>query len=153
MTQAETTPMDATPTKAAYEWRVWLSKKEPGKFWVVICAALFAGLAGLVLTANLILGPIGFIVIMLATADFWMPVHCRISDKEASSKVGWSTTAIEWDKVKRVLVSSIGVKLSPLESETRLSPFRGVFLRFDGNKQDVLNAITERWEGELELLD
>lgn len=157
MTQAEHTSPRAHPeTNGAGSplvWQIRLHKKQPQKFWVVIATALFAGLVGVFLLASIVMGVIGFVAIMLATADFWMPIRYRIDDTEASARVGLSTTAMQWDKVKRALVSETGVKLTPLEQDSRLSEFRGVFLRFDGNKEDVLNAITQRWSGEFGVLD
>ncbi|MBX3119109.1 MAG: hypothetical protein KF784_08595 [Fimbriimonadaceae bacterium] len=157
MTQAEhtsdNTRSEATASGNAFVWEIRLHKKQPQKFWVVLTAALFAGLVGIFLLQSLVMGVIGFVAIMLATADFWMPIKYRIDDHRASARVGLSTTAMEWSAVKRVLASDLGVKLSPLEKESKLSQFRGVFLRFDGNKEDVLNAITQRWSGEIGLLD
>lgn len=153
MMQGEHAAMTSNECSAPYEWSITLRRKNPQKFWVVLVIALFAGLLGLFLLKSLVMGVIGVGAILLSTADFWMPVRYRIDDNEVSAKVGLSTTALAWSDVKRVLTSEMGVKLTPLEKDSSLSPFRGVFLRFDGNKKDVLNAITKRWEGELGLLD
>ena len=45
--------------------------------------------------------------------------------------------------VKRVIEGEDGVKLSPLAESGRLSPFRGVFLRYSGNRETVLEYIRQ----------
>jgi hypothetical protein len=99
------------------------------------------------------LAPIGFAAVVLATADFWMPLQYRLDEKGAALKCGFSTTAIEWANVKRVILGEEGVKLSPLEEESRLSPFRGLFLRFDGNREEVLDRIREKVGQDVRFLE
>lgn len=129
----------------ALTWTVRLWKRDPSKLYAIAGVSCVAGLLGLIALK----GPIGVLVgigmIFLATADFWMPLHFRLDETGATRKVGLSVSMIEWQAILQVRVDEDGVKLSPLASEgSRLEPFRGVYLRFDGNQNEVLERIRRR---------
>lgn len=124
-------------------WKVRLYERAPEKRYVVLGAAILAAAGGWFLLHKPIFPIIGFLAIMGSTMEFWAPISYRIDEKGATSRCGFSVTAIEWSDIKRIVVSDEGVKLSPLEQEGRLSPFRGVFLRFDDNKDQVLRLIEQ----------
>jgi hypothetical protein len=110
----------------------------------VIAVAIVAGVVSAAAFSNPLLFFLGFFVIVGSTADFLLPVVQRIDEEGATRKVALSVTRMRWNEVKRVIVGEEGVKLSPLERSSRLSPFRGVYLRFGGQKDAVLRAI-EYW--------
>ncbi|MFN8219673.1 MAG: hypothetical protein U0S12_06020 [Fimbriimonadales bacterium] len=127
-----------------FEWVVRLWEKEPPKLYGILAAACLAGLAGWFLFRSPFMALLGFAVICAGTTDFWLPIRYRLDEQGASLKCGVSTTAIDWENVRRVVVSEVGVKLSPLEQEGRMSPFRGVFLRFAANRSEVLDRIRSK---------
>ncbi|MCW5942963.1 MAG: hypothetical protein KIS66_12070 [Fimbriimonadaceae bacterium] len=110
----------------------------------MIALAVVAGAFGAVLTGQPLLGLLGTLVVLGSTQEFLLPLHYRLSSSVARVRCGISVTEIEWSKVRRVLVDEAEAKLSPLESETRTAPFRGVTLRFAGNADQVLSAVRER---------
>jgi hypothetical protein len=138
----------------AFRWSVRLSDKAPGKRWVVLGFALAAGLVGTVVYDSLLLGALGFAIILAATAEFWMGARYRIDEVGATARIGPSVSSIEWERVKRVEVGESGVKLSPLErSGTRLEPFRGVYLRFaPEDRERVLEAVRRHVEDDVRFL-
>ncbi|HVL39417.1 MAG TPA: hypothetical protein VM328_08525 [Fimbriimonadaceae bacterium] len=135
------------------EWRVRQWSREPWKRWVVAGAAAMAGVAGLLLFQSLLLAVVGFVAILASTADYWMTVRNRIDANGCSVRYGFSVSAISWSEVKRVVVSEVGVKLSPLAETSRLSAFRGVFLRFEGNREEVLQAVRAHIEEDVRVVD
>src|SRR5438105_1693287 len=118
-------------------WTVHLAKKEPRKTVVLVGCAVLGGLLGVIVVGSFWMLPFGALVILMGTADYLLPVRYSIDAAGAKSKCGISTTAIGWEQVKRVIEGPDGVKLSPLETSSRLAPFRGVFLRADGNLQEI----------------
>jgi hypothetical protein len=122
---------------------------------MIVSAVAFVAFAiGVWLLHAPIGGVIGFGMIAGATADFWMPVHFSLDGTKASRRCGISVTSIEWSEVKRADISEEGVKLSPLEkSSERMEPFRGVYLRFDGNRDQVIEAIRRNWNDDVRTLD
>ena len=124
------------------EWQVHLSKRNPQKVAGIVLAALMAAFGGWLLLRSPLFAILGVIFILGATTDFWMPIRYRLDETGASLKCGVSQTAIEWPKVKVVTESEEGVKLSPLTNpNSRLEAFRGVFLRFENNREEVLAKI------------
>lgn len=111
---------------------------------IVAAAAFIAAALGLWLLQSALGAILGFAMIAGGTADFWMPVHFALDGTKASRRCGLSVTSIEWSEVKRADVTDRGVKLSPLASaESRLEPFRGVFLIFENNEAQVLEAVRD----------
>ena len=51
---------------------------------------------------------------------------------------------VPWGEVKRVEVGHEGVFLSPFARRSRLDSFRGTFLRFNGNRDEVLGFVHEK---------
>ena len=111
-------------------WRIRLAKGQPQKLTALILLVVAVFLFGTVVYKRPLLGMLGSVMILAATAEFWLGVAYRVDGQGASSRTGLSYTHIRWSEVKRVVVTPVGVKLSPLAESTRLAPFRGVFLRF-----------------------
>lgn len=117
-------------------WRVRMSDNDPAKRVVLFLAAVVAFVGGILVAHSLLLGLAGSAMILAATAEFWLGTVYKLDEEGASSRTGFSPTRILWTEVKRAVVTPVGIKLSPLDETTRLSPFRGVFLRF-GNEDRV----------------
>ncbi len=120
-------------------WTVKLYDREPAKRYAVFFFALAAGAAGLLFFQSAVFALIGFVAILASTAEFWLPLRYRLDERGASVRCGLSVTAIDWPDVKRVVLAKEGWKLSPLGNEGRLSPFRGVYLRF-GEEPEAVRA-------------
>lgn len=117
-------------------WRVRLSDNEPGKRRILFLVAGLAFLVGTIPLRSPLLGLAGSVMILAATAEFWLGTVYTLDEEGAQSRTGISVVRILWKDVKRAVISPVGIKLSPLEKSTRLAPFRGVFLRF-GNEDRV----------------
>jgi hypothetical protein len=122
-------------------WSVRLWEQAPERRWIVLAAALLAAGLGYALFQTLLLALVGFGAVMGSTAEYWSPLRYKLDSRGAAVRCGISTTMIEWSAVKRVVQTEIGVKLSPLEKETRTAVFRGVFLRYAGNRDAVLEYV------------
>lgn len=128
--------MDGLPL----EWRVVLGPQNRSKQAVAVSAALLAGLIGFFLFK--FLGAlVGLATVFASTAELFLPMRYRIDQDGAKSHVGLSVATILWTDVKRLLVEDTLVKLSPLEQPGPMQEFRGVSLRFSGNRDLVLGKI------------
>lgn len=124
------------------EWTVRLWKSNPQRLWVIVLAAVLAGAFGLLALKHPFGALVGIALIALSTADFWMPVKFKLDHQEARRTVGTSISAIAWTDVRQVREDDLGAKLSPLSNpDSRLEPFRGIYLRFDGNRDVVMERI------------
>ena len=128
-------------------WYVRLSDKDPKKLGVIGLASLTAGVAGVTLGGQLILGILGVLMVLGATAEYWMGTSFSVGPHGACRRVGVSLTSIPWSDVKRVIVSDEDIKLSPLTSESRLEPFRGVILRTTPQNRDRVLGLIRHFVG------
>jgi hypothetical protein len=115
---------------------------------VVFTVALLGLFGGWILLREPLLGLLGFGMILASTMEYWMGSSYRVDSKGASSRTGISLTAIEWPDVKRLIPEDHGVKLSPLEKPGRLDPFRGVFLKFNGDNREQVWKALRKFGGE-----
>lgn len=134
------------------EWEVRLGAHQPHRLLTVVFLALVAGTLGIALLGHWVFGVIGVLAILLSTAELFLSQHYSIDETGARRRIGLSVTEILWPNVKRVQLEPGGVKLSPLDSESRLEPFRGVYLRFSGNREEVLAKIRQFWRDDERLL-
>ncbi len=148
-------PTNAVPAdEGALTWRAVPSDAEPRKRWVVLVIALVAFGAGVSLFENLLLGLLGFAIIVGSTAEYWLGTAYRVDAKGASSRCGLSYTVMEWGQVRRAIETADGLKLSPLAQPGRMDAFRGLNLRFaEGNREAVLEAVRRSLPEDVRILE
>lgn len=138
----------------AFRWSVRLYEQARWKRWVVFGCATLAGGFGTALFHNVLFGVLGFVMILGATAEFWLGASYTIDGRGVKARVGLSLTSMNWGDVKRVETGPSAVKLSPLAAESAISPFRGVQLRFlAGDRDRVIAEIKRHWEGDVRFLE
>lgn len=130
-------------------WSIRPYEQAPAKRWVILAAAILAMILGCVVYGKPLLGVIGFAIILGSTMEFWLGSSYKLDSKGATSRTGTSVSHIEWGNVRKVIVGTSGIKLSPLpEGPSRLEPFRGVYLKVnDQNRVQVVEAV-RRFGGE-----
>jgi len=125
---------------ASLTWTLHLARKHPAKLALCIGTGAFAIAAGFIG-----LGPLGAaavaVVMLGAASDFLFPVRFEITSEGAVCKTLLKSSRIAWDQVSRCYLDDEGVKLSPLDRASRLEAFRGVYLRFAGNREQVIEAV------------
>lgn len=133
---------DAGQSDESIRWRVRLSDREPRKTVAVFAVAILAFLVGALVFRNVVLGCVGFAIILGSTAEFWLGTSFSVDDKKATVRTGFSTSVMEWKDVKRVARDSGGIRLSPLTRAGMLDAFRGVYLRYGrDNKESIERAV------------
>src|SRR5947208_838957 len=126
-----------------YTWQVRLSARDPRKLYGVLLVCVLGATAGWLFFHNVAFALVGFIAIAASTAEYWLPQKYQLDRNGASARCGISVTAIQWSDVKQVIPDERGVKLSPLTGNGRMNEFRGVYLRFNDNREQVLEQIRQ----------
>ena len=98
----------------------------------VAVAVAFGG-AGYGLVAAGLLG--------LSLARYFLPTDFELDGEGATVRLLGHARRVPWDAVRRVLVHREGVFLSPFARRSRLDSFRGTFLRFAGNADEVTRFV------------
>lgn len=133
-----------------WEYRAW--ERDPKRRVVAVVAALAAALIGFVVMHHVLFSIIGVTVIVVSTAELYFPVKYTLNENGAKQKCGFSVSEITWDKVARLEERADGVRLSPFDKPHRLDAFRGLFLRYSGNKDAILDKIAELWKTHEQVL-
>jgi hypothetical protein len=139
------------PISEEMEWTVCLRERAPQKRWAVILVGLVGAAIGYGIFGNILVAIVAFVCIAASSSVYMFPLHYRLTKESARVRCGINVTEIDWNSVKRVIEGSGGVKLSPLASDSRLAPFRGVYLRYADNREAVLDYV-KRYGGESDRL-
>lgn len=100
-----------------------------------VCAAVHVGFGGL---AYAVLAA-GFLVVSLSS--YFIPAWYELDEDGAAVRFLGRTRRMAWREVRRVDVQRAGVFLSPFDAPSRLDSFRGMFLRFAGNADEVVSFV------------
>lgn len=147
MTNEQSVPLEPQAPNPL-KWDVRLGSEQPTKQLVVFLAAICAGIVGFLLLHQWLVAVIGFLAIIASTTELFFRTKYRLDSEGARAQCGMSVTSMDWVNVKRVIPDEVGVLLSPLEKSGRLDAFRGVYLRFAGNREEVLAKIREFTNGD-----
>jgi hypothetical protein len=91
-----------------------------------------------------LLGLATAILLLLSTAEFFLPVHYCLTPDAASSKSLLCRRTVQWASVRAAWADGHGLKLTPLSPSSRLEPFRGIYLRVPGGLgSDLGQAVVE----------
>lgn len=125
----------------------------PEKRLPVLVAAVVAALVGF-WAFRIIGAALGFLFVLLSTAELFFPVRFRLDKLAAQSRCGLSVTRISWPDVRRVVLYDGVARLFPKVVNERLAAFRGVTLRFANNEERVV-AIMRQFcvEGAVEWVE
>jgi len=109
-------------------------------------AALIALIAGFSAGAyysleGLVYALIAGAVLVAATSRYLLPVHYCLTERGVAVTHAGVTRRMAWDRFRDFYVHPDGVFLSPFGRPSRLDSFRGCFLRFKDNREEVLALV------------
>ena len=138
------------PTGEVLEWRVHLARHQPAKAALVLLAAAVSAALCFFLFLSWPFALFTVVALVAATSEFLCPIRYRLDAEAAEMRNLHNWRRITWREVKKAYLLEDGIKLSPLETQTRIEPFRGVFLRFgpgSGSREAVLAAVRSFRDG------
>ena len=122
-------------------WKVHLIRENPVKVLLIAPVLLISLLVCYVFTHSPIFMAVTLALLASSLADFLFPVRYEINERGASSKTLLGRTFMEWDRVKKYYLDDHGIKLSTLPRPGRLEAYRGLYLRFGGNQDEVIGVV------------
>ncbi|MEW5797286.1 MAG: hypothetical protein AB1772_13140 [Candidatus Zixiibacteriota bacterium] len=85
------------------------------------------------------------LVIMLGSlAKFYFPTQYKLTDRAVTVKSTTQTLVKEWKLYRNCYPDKKGILLSPFVTPSRLENFRGLYLMFEGNAEQVTSFVRER---------
>jgi len=109
-------------------------------------AILFAVLAVTGVLLYLATGSVGWSLIgdallLLGVYDFLLPTTFRLDGEGASRQTGILRRTRRWEELRSYYGDANGVLLSTFAERSRMEAHRGIYLRFEGNRDQVMRAV------------
>ncbi|MCJ7496784.1 MAG: hypothetical protein MUO78_01435 [candidate division Zixibacteria bacterium] len=125
----------------------WIShplKKNKRNTLLVILFLVLAPAIVFFSTRSLFFLLLSFLILLGSLSSFFLPTSYELSQERIRVKFFFNTKEMEWKKYRSFYVDKNGVLLSPFEKPSRLENFRGIYIRFNQNKEEVVNFLKER---------
>jgi hypothetical protein len=106
---------------------------------VVILIALFAFISWY--TASLFMGLVLTMVVALSLASYFTPTWYTLTDEGIAVRTLVTKMQRPWSVYRSCWPDKNGVLLSPFPHPSRLENFRGVFIRFEDNRDEVVRFV------------
>ncbi|MEZ5357352.1 MAG: hypothetical protein R3F48_00885 [Candidatus Zixiibacteriota bacterium] len=84
------------------------------------------------------------VILFGALAQFYFPTRYIFFDHAVHIKTTTQTLKKEWSLYRSYYADKNGVLLSPFGRPTRLENFRGQYIRFSGNRDEVMNIVKSK---------
>jgi hypothetical protein len=111
---------------------------------LVILFVILAPVIVFISTDSLFFLLLSLVILLGSLASFFLPTTYELSPDKIKVKFLINTKEMEWGKYRSFYVDKNGVLLSPFAKPSRLENFRGIYLRFEQNKEEVVNFIKRR---------
>lgn len=145
--ESESCPGEMTCAEPVLTWKVHLLRENPSKVFLIAPVLLASLLICYAVSHSLLYMAVIAFLFVSALGDYLFTVRYEIHDWGASARTLFSKTLIEWDRVKKYYLDDRGIKLSPLGHQSRLEAYRGVYLRFGDNKEEVIQVVRTMRDG------
>lgn len=128
------------------EWTCHPAKKNP-KVTVAVSVFLVA-LVVIVyfVTYSVWFMALGAAILFGSLASFYLPTRFRLTDEEITMKATTQKTTKKWNQFRSYYPDKNGVLLSPFVRPTRLENFRGMYVRFWNNRDEVIEFVKNHIE-------
>lgn len=83
----------------------------------------------------------GCAFLFLSLADYFFPLNFRLTDKGACRSGIFGTKFLPWERVKHCYLDDKGIKLSTLPKRSALEGFKGLYLYFGDNRDELVEAV------------
>ena len=111
---------------------------------VIVAAALAAGFG----FRSPLLGLLAAALLTASVSDYLLPLTFTLTDEAAEARGPLHRRRLLWAQVRRVSRDDLGLKLSPLPHPSRLDAFRGIYLWFEDNADDVMAFVAHHVKAE-----
>ncbi len=131
-------------TEESLSWRCHPATRRP---LVTVAVSLFVIIVGLAVyysTDSRAFTVLALVVMLGSLAKFYFPTSYRLTEKTVTVKTTTTTITKPWSQYRSYYPDKNGVLLSPFPEPSRLENFRGLYLMFSGNRDEVIAFVRER---------
>ncbi len=119
------------------EWRSWPIRDDVPKSLLLVAVVLVVCVGVGFSFDGLGYGLIAVAILGVGLSRYFLPTRYTLDETGVLARFMGQTQRMPWSDVRRTLVHREGIHLSPFPEPSRLDSFRGVFLRFAGNADEV----------------
>lgn len=134
--------MHETITKGSF--LQWSSLPVKKNIWVSIGVILFLfaiWFSVYLTTSNPFLVALSVLIMLGSLSSFFLPTQYLLDDDKVRIKFFFTIREKKWGMFRSCYVDKNGVLLSPFDKPSRLENFRGLYIRFDRNRDQVVDFI------------
>lgn len=134
-------PADEVDEGEVLAWTTHPLRRKPVAAAAVTVFILVVGFLVFATTESRTFGTLALVVLFASLAKFYLPTRYRLSDKHLMVKTTTQTIHKNWSQYRSFYPDRNGVLLSPFVRPSRLENFRGVYLIFENNKDEVIRFV------------
>ena len=97
-------------------------------------------------TSSLFLTGLSVIIMLGSLSSFFLPTHYELDQEKIKIRFFLTKREREWSTFRSFYVDKNGVLLSPFAKPSRLENFRGIYVRFSQNKDQVVDFVKSKIE-------
>jgi len=128
-------------------WACHPVRRKPIVSVAVSVLILVVGAAVLYIMQSGLFALFAMVVMFAALAKFYFPTSYRLSDRRIMIKTTTQTLYKDWKIFRSCYPDKNGILLSPFAEPSRLENFRGLFIMFNNNRDEVTAFVKERLGG------
>lgn len=132
------------------EWTCHPMKRKPLVTAAVLLFIVVLAICVYVATTSRLFTVLALIILFASLAKFFFPTTYRFSDTRIAIKSTMQTLYKEWRLFRSFYPDKNGVLLSPFAGPSRLENFRGIYLMYNDNREEVLAVVKSRIQSNLE---
>lgn len=121
--------------------RNWKVSTGVVSFLVILCAAIYFSFDSV---AFLLMS---IAIFAFSLSPFFFPTTYILREDRVIVRSLLRASSKQWDSFRSYYTDRNGVLLSPFSSPSRLENFRGLYIRFSGNRSEVVDFIKGKIEG------
>jgi hypothetical protein len=95
-------------------------------------------------TFNPLLTILSVVIMLGSLLPFFLPTYYELDNEKIKVKFFFTIKEKEWTMFRSFYVDKNGVLLSPFEKPSRLENFRGLYVRFNQNKDPVVDFVKSK---------
>ena len=120
------------------EWRCHPVTRRPSVSIAVSVFVIVVAVAVSYSTDSRLFTVLALVIMLGSLAKFYFPTSYKLTDKTVAVKTTTTTITKEWSQYRSFYPDKNGVLLSPFAEPSRLENFRGIYLMFAENRDEVI---------------
>lgn len=124
-----------------FEWKTHPMKKRPVATIIVTIFIFVIAVLVYSMTESKVFPTLALVVLFASLAKFYLPTKYSLNDKYVIINSTTQTIKKEWINFRSFYPDKNGVLLSPFLEPTRMENFRGLYLMFDDNRDEVISFV------------